>query len=516
MTARLHVASSSALRPDGAHDAVVLVAPSPSSPIPRSLRPAISVAAAVDATLDAGVHLLVTDLAPGRRLIFSATGPLGGDVHDVRSVAEAAGRGLVRARDAGARRPVLVLAGMPSSKPFSNALEVGALGALGALWQPLEAREALGEAVVEPVESIALLVPGDVDGDALVKRVQGLDDARRLARDICGTEPERMSPPKMAELCSAAFADTSVRVDVFEVVSQLVSHYPLLMAVARASLPVRRHHPRVVRLRYEGEGPITRTVLLAGKGLSYDTGGADLKAGGHMAGMSRDKGGAAAVAGLMLAAARLRPKGLRIIAELGCVRNSVGAEALVSDEIIRAHSGCRVRIGNTDAEGRLVMADLLSHLRGAATRCPNPHLFSVATLTGHASRAVGPYSIAMDNGPARKAGMAVGLERVGDLWGDPFAVSRLRREDFAFVRPRSRADDVLSCNNAPSTQTPRGHQFPMAFLAMASGLVNHGLGTAFPLPYTHIDIGGSGVEGGDWQHGRPSAAPVLALAKRLF
>ena len=151
-----------------------------------------------------------------------------------------------------------------------------------------------------------------------------------------------------------------------------------------------------------------------------------------------------------------------------------------------------------------------------ATRLPNPHLFSVATLTGHAGRSVGPYSIAMDNGPARHAGMALGLERTGDLWGDPFAVSRLRREDYAFVRPRSRADDVLSCNSAPSTQTARGHQFPMAFLAAASGLTKHGRSAAFPLPFTHIDIGGSGVEGGDWQHGRPSAAPVVALAKRLF
>jgi len=325
-----------------------------------------------------------------------------------------------------------------------------------------------------------------------------------------------MSPIKMAEYCQTTFANTSVRVDVLDVLSQLGSDYPLLMAVARASLPVRRHHPRVVRLTYEGTGPIERTLFFAGKGLSYDTGGADLKAGGHMAGMSRDKGGAAAVAGLMLAAARLQPEGVRIVAELGCVRNSIGAESFVTDEIIRAHSGCRVRIGNTDAEGRLVLADLLSHLRVMAGKSPSPHIFSVATLTGHAGRAVGPYSIAMDNGPARARNMARDLEAVGDRCGDPFAVSRLRREDFAFVQPRTRADDVLSCNNAPSTMTNRGHQFPMAFLALASGLVRHGRGGQPELPYTHLDIGGSGVEGCDWQHGRPTGAPVVALAHHLF
>lgn len=516
MPARLTVAVAPALRPDGVYDALVVVAPDATAELPRAIRPAVDVAASVDARFGAGVSLLVTDLAPGRRLVFAGTGPLDGDTDDVRSVAEAAGRGLRRARDAGARRPVLLFAGLPHTADYARALEVGALGALGALWEPLEAREALGEAIVEPVETVALMVPDGVDGPDLVRRVQGLEDARRVARDICGTEPERMSPIKMADYCCAAFADTSVRVEVLDVISQLVSHYPLLMAVARASLPVRRHHPRVVRLTYEGAGPIERTVFLAGKGLSYDTGGADVKAGGHMAGMSRDKGGAAAVAGLLLAADRLQPRGVRIVAELGCVRNSIGAESFVTDEIIRAHSGCRVRIGNTDAEGRLVMADLLSHLRLMAQGSPQPHIFSVATLTGHAGRAVGPYSIAMDNGPARAAGMARALEVVGDAWGDPFAVSRLRREDYAFVRPRTRADDVLSCNNAPSTMTNRGHQFPMAFLAVASGLAGHGRGGAPELPYTHLDIGGSGVEGSDWQHGRPTAAPVVALAQQLF
>jgi len=476
----------------------------------------VDAAVSVDRRFGQGVSFLVTQRAPGGRLIFSGTGPMDGDTDDVRSVAEAAGRGIARARDAGARRPVLLFAGIPERERYRQALEVGALGALEALWEPLEAREALGESYVEPVESVALVVPDGLDGAAIVGWVQALEEGRRVARDICGTEPERMSPIKMAEYCQEAFAGTCVTVEVLDDIDQLVREYPLLMAVARASLPVQRHHPRVVRLSYEGAGPIERSLFFAGKGLSYDTGGADVKAGGHMAGMSRDKGGAAAVAGLLLAAARLRPKGLRIVAELGCVRNSIGAESFVTDEIVRAHSGCRVRIGNTDAEGRLVMADLLSHLRARALQSPGPHVFSVATLTGHAGRAVGPYSIAMDNGPALEADMARSLERVGDRWGDPFAVSRLRREDFQFVRPRTRADDVLSCNNAPSTQTARGHQFPMAFLAVSSGLVRNSRLGGSPIPYTHIDIGGSGVTGGDWQHGRPTGAPVVALSRQLF
>jgi leucyl aminopeptidase len=135
----------------------------------------------------------------------------------------------------------------------------------------------------------------------------------------------------------------------------------------------------------------------------------------------------------------------------------------------------------------------------------------VATLTGHAGRAVGPYNIALDNGPARQAAVSESLGVQGDLWGDPFEVSRLRREDYEFVAPRTKADDVLSCNNLPSSGTARGHQFPMAFLAIASGLDKHGTDSKQPLCFTHVDIGGSGCEGGDWQHGRPSARPVVGF-----
>ena len=110
-------------------------------------------------------------------------------------------------------------------------------------------------------------------------------------------------------------------------------------------------------------------------------------------------------------------------------------------------------------------------------------------------------------------GVSEALFEAGERSGDCFERSRLRREDYAFVAPRTLADDVLSCNNEPSSTTPRGHQFPMAFLVKAAGLEAHGHFSEAPLAYTHLDIGGSGVEGGDWQHGRPTAAPVLAWAE---
>lgn len=246
-----------------------------------------------------------------------------------------------------------------------------------------------------------------------------------------------------------------------------------------------------------------------------------------MAGMSRDKGGAGAVAGFMLAVAHLEPQHLSFIAEIGAVRNSIGADAFVTDEIVTSHAGVRVRIGNTDAEGRLVLADLLSHLREGISDRRRAHLMSVATLTGHAYRAVGPYTISLDNEAARRASHGLfrsdRFQERAEQYGEGVEISRLRAQDFEMVRARTLCEDVLSSNSAPSSATPRGHQFPAAFLIRASGLSSDGLrvrGEGCDLDrcyrFTHIDIGGSGVTGGDWQHGRPTAAPILGLISTLL
>ncbi|HKK72692.1 MAG TPA: leucyl aminopeptidase family protein [Candidatus Krumholzibacteria bacterium] len=495
-------------------DCVIAVGPMKEFGDHPEIQAHLDAAAAVDARSDHLVTLRRADDLAGRRLVMAPTGQLDRDFDDVRRFGDAALRGIQRAREAGARKPLLVVAGVPSDPVYGNAQAVSVLQALGALWEPLEAREALGEADVEPMEMLGFVA--DRDGDAIRDRIRAVEAGRRLARDLGGTEPERMAPPRFAELCEAAFAGSNVEVEIVSDRATLEREYPLMMAVGRASMQVERHHPRVIRLEYQGSGPIERTILLAGKGVVYDTGGADIKAGGHMAGMSRDKGGAAAVAGFVKTVSELAPANVRVIAEIGAVRNSVGEDCFVSDEIITSHAGIRVRIGNTDAEGRLVLADCLSHLREKAVDAENPMLFSAATLTGHAALAAGPNTIAVENGAARAQSIGARLSEAGDLWGDTFEVNRSRREDFEFIAPRSKADDVLSCNNKPSSATPRGHQFPMAFLVVAAGLSDHGLRSERPLPFTHLDVAGSATEGGDWQHGRPTGAPIPALAAALL
>ncbi len=280
-----------------------------------------------------------------------------------------------------------------------------------------------------------------------------------------------------------------------------------LMAVGQASA----EPPRLICLHYQGADKDDAPIALVGKGITFDTGGLSLKPARSMIGMKYDMCGAASVIGTIKAVAELQLP-INVVAVVAAAENMVNGNATRPEDIVTTLSGQTVEINNTDAEGRLVLCDALTYLRVRAEKMTAPEIFSLATLTGHAGRAMGPYSIAIENAPALSAGCAQKLSQLGELWGDAFEISRLRREDWKFVRPRTPADDVLSCNNGASSVTARGHQFPMAFLIIASGLERHGKNGQNPIPYTHIDIGGSATEGGDWQHGRPTAAGVTALA----
>lgn len=194
------------------------------------------------------------------------------------------------------------------------------------------------------------------------------------------------------------------------------------------------------------------------------------------------------------------------------VRNSVGEESYVSDEIITSRAGVRVRVGNTDAEGRMCMADALCQMKEMAIErnLPDPHLFTIATLTGHAMLSAGTgNSIAVDNSVAQANGHASRLQALGEMYGEPFEISTLRQEDFDFNAGKMKGEDLLQCNNQGSSQTPRGHQIPVAFLMKATGLDKHGLRSDKPLKYTHLDIAASAGA----IPSMPTGAPIVALVK---
>lgn len=462
------------------------------------------------------------------RLILTPTGGLLGDTDDVRKVAGAASAGALAALGMGASRLTVSIDGsIPTlhhpvdGDAFKHAALVAELAIHQAAFVPLQAREA-PVPMISPLKHVAVdVIPGY---SALPGTSAAIEAGRALARDIGTSDPERMAPPRLADRVLEECRAAGIDVEVLDNMAVLSTEYPLLMAVARASLPVERHQPRVVRLSWSGSGPAERTVCIAGKGVTYDTGGADLKVGGSMAGLSLDKCGAGAAAGFILTCAKapeLHTRGLRVVVELGCVRNSIGSEAYVADEVVMSHAKKRVLMGNTDAEGRLVLADCLSHLRERVLEdpatYPKPTFLSIATLTGHAARSFGVYAVAIDNGAARAMGGVAGrIAAAGAALGQPLEVSSLRREDYAFVAPGSGntpvaryggTHDVLQSNTQSTINTMRGHQFPMAFLDIASGLSAHSAGSKTPIPYCHIDLAGSSLD----MRGVGTGSPIVPL-----
>jgi leucyl aminopeptidase len=339
---------------------------------------------------------------PCKRLVYAPTGPVDRDYDDLRSFTDAAEGGMKRAQAAGAKRPLLVVTGTMPGKAKEQAELAALLGALAACYTTLEMRETSKEKAAGKVELVGWAGPAEV-----LQRALAIEAGRVVCRDLGGSDPERTAAPRIEEYVTNCFAGTSVTVEVQKGQEFFEREYPCLAAVNRCASTVPRHDGRVLWLTYKGEGTIKKTVYVVGKGITYDTGGADIKAGGVMAGMSRDKCGAAATAGLMASIAELAPAGVKVVGAMAVVRNSVGANCYVSDEIITSRAGVRIRVGNTDAEGRMAMVDVLCRAKELALGDTDPQIFTMATLTGHACLAVGNYSTIMDNGPARAAGTAL-------------------------------------------------------------------------------------------------------------
>ncbi|XP_063236787.1 putative aminopeptidase W07G4.4 [Bacillus rossius redtenbacheri] len=489
----------------GDYDAVVFVASTEldSEAQLRPVKAALDKAAQLDSAIQEHISVLEVGL-PARRLVYSPVGKLVRDYHDVRSFAEATSSGVTRALEAGAKAPLLVL---PEHKWFPSCQLASLLGALEALYVPLQLREDV-PAKSSKLSKLGVWTRGK-DGAEIVKLATALECGRKVARDVGASDPERMSPAKVQEYVEEVFRGSDVKLEVVMDAGRLLKEYPLFSAVDRASRAVERYQGRIVYLTYEPRGAVRETLYLVGKGVTYDMGGADIKITGNMIGMSRDKCGAAAVAGFMKVLSLLRPEGVKVVGAMPLVRNNIGAECYVADEIITARSGKRVRVVNTDAEGRMILADVLCHAKEMAVSVTQPHLVTIATLTGHAERSVGKgYTIAMDNGPARQLKTAQKLQERGESLGDMFEISTLRREDVKnYSGHGNEGVDVLQLDNKSATKLSRGHQGAGTFLVLASGLDEHGLDSDRPLKYTHLDIAPSATTSTD----EGTGCPILGL-----
>jgi leucyl aminopeptidase len=229
-----------------------------------------------------------------------------------------------------------------------------------------------------------------------------------MVRDLINTPANILGPLELAEFTVSMAERNGAAVEV-SAGSALEEAYPTIAAVGRGSVRA----PRVVTFRWRGSaaGDHAPLLSLCGKGVCFDTGGYDLKPSAGMLRMKKDMGGAATVLGL----ARIVMEAdlpLRLVVRVGCVENSVSGTAMRPSDVVRTRSGLSVEIGNTDAEGRLVLCDLLDE---ASDESPSL-LVDCATLTGAARVALGPDLPALfSNDDA----MADALLRFGGAVHDP-------------------------------------------------------------------------------------------------
>jgi leucyl aminopeptidase len=245
-----------------------------------------------------------------------------------------------------------------------------------------------------------LLLEEDIEAD-----VRALYQAQHLVRDLVNTPTEHMGPADLADavaLQADAFGASSAVVAGDEL---LTRNFPAIHAVGRAST----RPPRLIELNW-GEEDAPR-LCLVGKGVCFDTGGLDLKTSAGMALMKKDMGGAAhALALSRLVMGHGLPVRLQLL--IPAVENSVAGNAYRPGDVIATRKGLSVEIGNTDAEGRVILADALAY---ACEQSPDL-VIDFATLTGAARVALGA-----DLPPlfSNRADVAQAIQQAGDAVEDP-------------------------------------------------------------------------------------------------
>ncbi len=227
----------------------------------------------------------------------------------------------------------------------------------------------------EPGEFV--LYAGDDDGLSLGKM---LACTQNMARDLANEPGNRSNPQTLAEYALAEARDFGLEVEVWDERKILEEGMEGLYSVGMgSSIP-----PRLVRLSWKPEGAPLRKVVFVGKGITFDSGGLNLKPGDFIRSMKSDKSGACNVFALLRAAAKMKLP-VEVHGIVALAENMPGGKAFRPDDILRMRNGKTVEIDNTDAEGRLVLADALSY----ASELRPDVIIDMATLTGACAVALG-------------------------------------------------------------------------------------------------------------------------------
>ncbi|MDN3020745.1 leucyl aminopeptidase [Streptomyces sp. S.PB5] len=264
-----------------------------------------------------------------------------------------------------------------------------------------------------PLAEVALLggKPRDRAHKAAVERALAVTEELNRARDLINTPPNDLYPEAFAAVAQAAAKEHGIKVQVLDDKALVKGGYGGILGVGGGS----EAKPRLVKLSYTSS-KAKKHLALVGKGITYDSGGISLKPAGHNETMKCDMSGAAAVFAAVVAVARLGLE-VNVTGWLALAENMPSGSAVRPGDVLRMYSGKTVEVLNTDAEGRLVLADAL----WAASEEKPDAIVDVATLTGAMMLALGNRTFGiMANDDAFRSAVHEAAEEVGEpAWPMP-------------------------------------------------------------------------------------------------
>ena len=240
----------------------------------------------------------------------------------------------------------------------------------------------------KPVESFTVAVEGDLPYlAAAAERGRILAEAQNFTRELVNQPANLLTPPRMAEAARAMAAEYRLDCEILERERMEELGMGALLGVAQGSA----EPPALIVVRYRPAAGESKAHLgLVGKGVTFDTGGISIKPADGMEKMKYDMAGGASMLGAMRAIAQLKPA-IAVTALVPCVENMPGSRAQRPGDIVTAMSGKTIEVINTDAEGRLILADALHYARQQGCT----HLVDAATLTGAIVVALGHLNVGL-------------------------------------------------------------------------------------------------------------------------
>ena len=305
-----------------------------------------------------------------------------------------------------------------------------AFGAAARSWRHDVYRTKLGRKQKPTLEEVILVGAGDGAQDGWAREealLAGLDFTRALVSD----PPNLLYPETFVERCRAALEPEGVEFEVLDEAAMRELGMGALLGVAQGSV----RPPRLLAMRWNGGGNAARKVALIGKGITFDTGGISIKPAQGMEAMKWDMGGAGAVAGAMLALARRKAKA-NVVGVCALAENMPDGNAQRPGDIVTSMSGQTIEVINTDAEGRLVLADAMTWTQ----RQFKPEvMIDLATLTGAMIFSLGHEYAGMfanDDGLAERL-LAASAASGDKLWRLPMGEAYDKQMDSAIADMRN-------------------------------------------------------------------------------